>query len=67
MVVLRRKQTSNSGVKSPAVTRVHGVFAPNSKYGAGVTPARRGKRIKSHLAGGPITLIVEGLLNNKRH
>ena len=28
------------------LTRFHGVFAPNSKYRAGVTPARRGKRKK---------------------
>ena|SRR5210317_2210763 len=30
--------------------RFHGVFAPNSKYRAGVTPARRGKRKKRHSA-----------------
>jgi hypothetical protein len=30
------------------LTRFHGVFAPNSKYRAWVTPARRGKRKKSH-------------------
>jgi hypothetical protein len=28
------------------LTRFHGVFAPNSKYRARVTPARRGKRKK---------------------
>ena len=28
------------------LTRFHGVFAPNSKYRAGVTPAGRGKRKK---------------------
>ena len=32
------------------VTRFHGVFAPNSKYRARVTPARRGKRKRSCLA-----------------
>jgi len=32
------------------LTRFHGVFAPNSKYRASVTPARRGKRKKSHSA-----------------
>jgi hypothetical protein len=32
------------------LTRFHGVFAPNSKYRAKVTPARRGKRKKSHSA-----------------
>ena len=32
------------------LTRFHGVFAPNSKYRARVTPARRGKRKKSNLA-----------------
>jgi rRNA maturation protein Nop10 len=31
------------------LTRFHGVFAPNSKYRARVTPARRGKRKKSCL------------------
>jgi len=31
-------------------TRFHGVFAPNSKHRAKLTPARRGKRKKSHLA-----------------
>jgi hypothetical protein len=30
------------------LTRFHGVFAPNSKYRALVTPAKRGKRKKSH-------------------
>ena len=30
------------------LTRFHGVFAPNSKYRALVTPARRGKNKKSH-------------------
>jgi hypothetical protein len=30
------------------LTRFHGVFAPNSKYRARVTPARRGKRKKPH-------------------
>lgn len=30
------------------LTRFHGVFAPNSKYRAMVTPARRGKRKKCH-------------------
>ncbi len=33
------------------LTRFHGVFAPNSKYRALVTPAKRGKRKKSCLAG----------------
>ena len=28
------------------LTRFHGVFAPNSKYRARVTPAKRGKRTK---------------------
>ena len=32
------------------LTRFHGVFAPNSKYRARVTPARRGKRKKSYSA-----------------
>ena len=32
------------------LTRFHGVFAPNSKYRAKVTPARRGKRKKPHSA-----------------
>jgi len=32
------------------LTRFHGVFAPNSKYRAKVTPARRGKRRKCHSA-----------------
>ena len=32
------------------LTRFHGVFAPNSKYRAKVTPARRGKRKKRHQA-----------------
>jgi hypothetical protein len=32
------------------LTRFHGVFAPNSKYRARVTPASRGKRKKSHSA-----------------
>ncbi len=32
------------------LTRFHGVFAPNSKYRSRVTPARRGKRKKSHSA-----------------
>jgi len=32
------------------LTRFHGVFAPNSKYRAKVTPARRGKRKKSYSA-----------------
>jgi len=32
------------------LTRFHGVFAPNSKYRAKVTPARRGKRKRSHSA-----------------
>jgi hypothetical protein len=32
------------------LTRFHGVFAPNSKYRAKVTPARRGKRKKCHSA-----------------
>jgi len=32
------------------LTRFHGVFAPNSKYRALVTPARRGKNKKSHPA-----------------
>lgn len=32
------------------LTRFHGVFAPNSKYRAMVTPARRGKNKKSHPA-----------------
>ena len=32
------------------LTRFHGVFAPNSKYRARVTPARRGKRKKPHSA-----------------
>jgi len=32
------------------LTRFHGVFAPNSKYRAKVTPARRGKREKSNSA-----------------
>jgi len=31
------------------LTRFHGVFAPNSKYRAKITPARRGKRNKCHL------------------
>ena len=30
------------------LTRFHGVFAPNSKYRAKVSPARRGKRRKCH-------------------
>jgi len=30
------------------LTRFHGVFAPNSKYRAKVTPARRGKHKKCH-------------------
>ena len=30
------------------LTRFHGVFAPNSKYRAKVTPAGRGKRKKCH-------------------
>ena len=30
------------------LTRFHGVFAPNSKYRARVTPAKRGKRKKCH-------------------
>ena len=30
------------------LTRFHGVFAPNSKYRARVTPAKRGKREKYH-------------------
>ena len=30
------------------LTRFHGVFAPNSKYRAKVTPARRGKNKKPH-------------------
>jgi len=30
------------------LTRFHGVFAPNSKYRAKVTPARRGNRKKCH-------------------
>ena len=30
------------------LTRFHGVFAPNSKYRANVTPARRGKRKECH-------------------
>ena len=30
------------------LTRFHGVFAPNSKYRAKVTPTRRGKRKKRH-------------------
>ena len=32
------------------LTHFHGVFAPNSKYRARVTPARRGKLKKSHSA-----------------
>jgi len=32
------------------LTRFHGVFAPNSKYRARVTPASRGKRKNSHSA-----------------
>jgi len=32
------------------LTRFHGVFAPNSKYRALVTPARRGKNRKCHSA-----------------
>ena len=32
------------------LTRFHGVFAPNSKYRARVTPARRGTRKKCHSA-----------------
>ena len=32
------------------LTRFHGVFAPNSKYRAKVTPASRGKRKKSYSA-----------------
>jgi hypothetical protein len=32
------------------LTRFHGVFAPNSKHRAKVTPARRGKRKKAHPA-----------------
>jgi len=32
------------------LTRFHGVFAPNSKYRAMVTPASRGKRKESHSA-----------------
>lgn len=32
------------------LTRFHGVFAPNSKYRALVTPARRGKNSKCHSA-----------------
>ena len=32
------------------LTRFHGVFAPNSKYRARVTPANRGKRKKIHSA-----------------
>ena len=32
------------------LTRFHGVFAPNSKYRARVTPARRGKHKKCHPA-----------------
>jgi len=32
------------------LTRFHGVFAPNRKYRAKVTPATRGKRKKSHSA-----------------
>ena len=32
------------------LTRFHGVFAPNSKYRARVTPARRGKRKECHSA-----------------
>ena len=31
------------------LTRFHGVFAPNSKYRAKVTPAGRGKNKKSHV------------------
>ena len=34
------------------LTRFHGVFAPNSKYRASVTPAKRGKRIKCHSVDG---------------
>jgi len=34
------------------LTRFHGVFAPNSKYRAVVTPAKRGKGSKSRLAEG---------------
>jgi len=34
------------------LTRFHGVFAPNSKYRAKVTPASRGKRRKRHPADG---------------
>ena len=33
------------------LTRFHGVFAPNSKHRAGVTPARRGKKVKVKSAG----------------
>ena len=32
------------------LTRFHGVFAPNSKYRAKITPARRGNRKKCHSA-----------------
>jgi hypothetical protein len=33
-----------------SLTRFHGVFAPNSKYRARVTPAKRGKSKKYHSA-----------------
>ena len=36
--------------ESAVLTRFYGVFAPNSKYRAKVTPARRGNRKKYHSA-----------------
>ena len=35
------------------LTRFHGVFAPNSKYRARVTPAKRGKGGRHARSGGP--------------